>query len=101
MTEKSIELEKMKAYKTWLQYNEIDDKALREQYVALCSNISLATETLITDSALEELRNGLKTMLGEIPSVKNFPSEVPSIVLGTIEDLKGVYDVSASLIDDL
>lgn len=101
MTEKGIELSEMKSYKAWLQYNKIDDENLRKQYVDFCANISLATETLITNSALEELKNGIESMLDELPSVQNFPCEGSAIVLGTIEDLSEVYDVSSGLIDDL
>src|SRR5690625_3405097 len=101
MTEKGIELSEMKGYKAWLQYNKIDDENLRKQYVDFCANISLATETLITNSALEELKNGIESMLDELPSVQHFPYEGSAIVLGTIEDLSEVYDVSSDLIDDL
>src|SRR5699024_9281812 len=101
MTDRSTELLDMKGYKAWLQYNKIDDENLRKQYANFCVNISLATETLITNSALEELKNGIKSMLDELPSVQNFPYEGSAIVLGTMEDLSEIYDISSDLIDDL
>ena len=101
-TVENLELSEVKGYRTWLQYSEIKDNNLREQYLTLCSTISLATDSLITKSAVEELEYGIKSMLAVTPTVHSYPVKNPSIILGTYQDISVEdYDISPELFEKM
>lgn len=84
---KNIDLSEIKGYRSWLQYSMIENDDLSNKYRELCSNITLATESIIIKSAIEELENGIKSMLGITVSTQTYPQQDSSIVLGTYQDI--------------
>ncbi|MHC4988294.1 MAG: alpha-glucuronidase family glycosyl hydrolase [Planctomycetota bacterium] len=74
-----------KGYKAWLMYQTIEDKSLLNEYSQYCREISVAGDNTLLESAVEELKTGIKGMLGERVKVTNSFSK--GIVLGTASEL--------------
>lgn len=98
----TVKLSETKGYRTWLQYSEIANNELKKQYLALCSKISLATDSKITKSAVEELEYGLKLMLGVKPTVHSYPTNNSAITLGTYQDINlEDHNISPELFEEM
>ncbi|WP_312092804.1 alpha-glucuronidase family glycosyl hydrolase [Niallia sp.] len=87
------------SYHCWLQYRKIENT---NQYSHIASNIAVASNTIVIDSAVNELKFALTSMLGVAPIVQPYTSNENSIILGTYEsvNLDG-YGISLALFDDL
>src|SRR5699024_10405716 len=90
------------SYYCWLQYQKIEKDEIVEEYRKWVSDIQVANESRVIQSATLELENGIALMLGFNPVVQKYPSSESSIILGTYEsvNLSG-YGISPALFKDL
>lgn len=86
-TNTTIELDSGNGYAGWLQYKEIADNNLYEQYIPWCSSLGVAGKSAIIDAAVQEMVQGIESMFNTKPSVFNYSSQDASIVLGTYKDI--------------
>lgn len=99
---KNIDISELRGYRTWLQYNEVENDDLRSKYLEFCSNISLVTESLVIESAVDELKNGIQSMLGIDLKTQKYPYNDSSIVLGIYEDIDiEDYKMSTEIFTDM
>lgn len=99
---KNIDFSEVKGYRSWLQYSEIGNDDLRSKYLEFCSQITLATKSLVIESAADELKSGIQSMLGINLETQEYPYQDSSIVLGTYEDINiKDYKISPELFADM
>ncbi|RKQ32483.1 alpha-glucuronidase family glycosyl hydrolase [Oceanobacillus halophilus] len=72
------------SYHCWLQYRKLENA---EKYSKIASTIAVADDTVVINSAVNELKNALNSMFDITPSVQPFPTNEYSIVLGTYESV--------------
>ena len=79
-----------KSYMAWLQYETVQDKRLSDDYRKHCAELSVAGDHVLLQSAVAELKTGIKGMLGQEVKVAN--GFAKGILLGTVRELskKGV-----------
>lgn len=63
-----------KSYKAWLQYERIEQVAIRNTYIKWLSNVVLPSELSEYSPAIRELKDACRTMLGIDPLVSERPS---------------------------
>ncbi|MRH42779.1 alpha-glucuronidase [Aquibacillus halophilus] len=91
-----------KGYSCWLQYNKITDSKLIEEYLPYCLSLSFTEDSPIVRSAVEELADGVKSMLDKEPTIYNYFSNDASIILGTYESINlSDYELSSDLFEKL
>jgi len=73
-------------YEAWLRYARLD-KSAAQIYSSLPTNIVVPRNSPILNSAQDELRRGLKGMLGRDLNVKHAQPAEPSFVLVTLDSL--------------
>jgi len=99
---KNIDSSRMKGYRTWLQYDTIENNDIRDQYLKYCSRLTQATDSLIVESAVDELKSGIGSMLGKRITAETYPYQGSSIVLASYEDIQlGNYNISLDLFRDM
>jgi len=86
-------------YEAWLRYPPIADN-LRSQYKSLPEVVVTINETVVIESAKEELLRGLKGLLNIKLEPKTSLSTESSIILGTIDSIKALIP-SSDLSKDL
>lgn len=74
---------KLKEYNCWLQYRRLEDKKLIKKYSKWCTNIVSIESTPVVNSALNELSNGIRGMLGIKPCLSTEPQYESFIIIGT------------------
>src|SRR5580704_9340370 len=74
-------------YEGWLRYAPLE-KALARKYDGLPSKVIAAGDSLVSRSALQELKRGFQGMLGATLADVPRPGGGPAIILGTIKDLR-------------
>lgn len=91
------------SYRCWLQYRFVQDTQRFYQYRKWVSNIVVARETEIINSAARELQDALKSMLNLKPSIWRHPfHQQPFLFLGSYEDINPEnHGISASLLNRL
>ncbi|MCX6326832.1 MAG: alpha-glucuronidase family glycosyl hydrolase [Bacteroidia bacterium] len=83
-------------YKVWLRYQAIDDKELSADYLKYCSIIYQAGSSDILSSSANELKSGLKEMLGAEPVIST-STNINSIIIGTIDKIpSSIYKIPDS-----
>src|SRR5690625_2586210 len=92
----------VKSYRAWLQYSEIEEKDLLDEYCALFSSVGVARNTIITNSAIQELTLGVKSMFDAEPSVNFNSLQSASVILGTHYDIRlEDYGISSEIFKKL
>ncbi len=90
-----------KSYRAWLQYRRITDDNTYRKYRAWLSSIGLFTDSVITNSAVEELAYAVESMLDVTPFISHSPQKA-SIILGTYQDIPlENYGLSKSSFEEL
>ncbi|MEN3332258.1 MAG: alpha-glucuronidase [Blastocatellia bacterium] len=75
-------------YDAWLHDDAIDEKALRQAYDRLPAAIVTLGESNVIKAAQEELRRGVRRMLGRTLRVESRLPEEDSMLLGTLDALR-------------
>ncbi|MCM3360917.1 alpha-glucuronidase [Niallia sp. MER TA 168] len=87
------------SYHCWLQYRKIENA---DKYTNIASTISVALQSVVIDSAVNELKIALKSMLDVVPTIQQSVEDGSSIILGTYESVNlNDYGISPKLFDDL
>ncbi len=99
---KYIDPSRKRGYQTWLQYEAIENNDLKDKYLELCSHITPATDSLIVESAVRELKSGIESMLENTLTTQSYPYQGSSIVLASYEDIHlGDYKISLDAFTDM
>src|SRR5690625_7762635 len=95
-----INVEEMKAYRSWLQYDLVTDKQYKTDMLKYCSHIGCVTQSILTESAVKELQKAFESMFDVHPNVTDAPSsESSSIILATDKNIDlAQYDVSSDVL---
>ena len=75
------------SYAAWLQYKKIDDAALVKEYQKWASNIESLADSIVIQSAQNELNTALSSMLDIQPKISSDIKPVNSIVLASMKEL--------------
>lgn len=73
-------------YKAWLRYQPVQNKVLADTYRIYCSTVFIAGESEILSSSFNELKTGLKGMLGTEPGLSS-NGEKSGLLIGTIDKI--------------
>src|SRR5690625_7612110 len=91
-----INVEEMKAYRSWLQYDLVTDKQYKTDMLKYCSHIGCVTQSILTESAVKELQKEFESMFDVHPNVTDDTSSESSIILATDIDVDyEQYDLSS------
>ena len=74
-----------KSYKAWLMYDAVEDPSVLKEYQHYASELSVAGQGAMLDSAVAELQLGIPGLLGQELKLSNGFSR--GIVLGTVDAL--------------
>jgi alpha-glucuronidase len=86
MMKKAIEDRKEQTIdRCWLRYNRLSSAGLIEEYKKWCAGIVLQEDSPVCLNALEELKKGIREMLGIRPRVTRSALQGAHILLGTLE----------------
>ncbi len=80
----TAEIKDAKGYNCWLSYHILENRQLREAYSKWASNIVVSKASDDTNIALNELRSGLKGILGLDASVSSEPEQSSFIYMGVL-----------------
>lgn len=92
-----IETENTSSYKAWLQYAKLEDQEYKKNTGNLLKNIVVPENSLIINSATEELSHGITSMYGVQPKVDSNSNEESNIYLlteTTKNDFPSSIDIS-------
>ncbi|MDC3416908.1 alpha-glucuronidase family glycosyl hydrolase [Aquibacillus salsiterrae] len=103
MSSKVLEILNAKeAYQCWLQYKKIEDGRQYDEYASICLNLAVVGDSVILNSALQELIQAVTSMFDKEPLITNYADPDSSIILGTYQDINLTdYGVDASIMDRL
>src|SRR5690625_1804657 len=75
---------------------------MRDKYLSFCTHITIATKTPIVDSAVEELKSGIESMLDSPVTTQSSADQSSSIVLATNKDkLVDDYEITWSIFEEI
>ena len=80
----TAEIKDAKGYNCWLSYHILENRQLREAYSKWASNIVVSKASDDTNIALNELRSGLKGILGLDASISSEPEQSSFIYMGVL-----------------
>ena len=78
-------------YDAWLRYDAIDDQAIKRTFDRLPAVVVAFDQSVVIDSAREELVRGVRGMLGRTLRVESRLPQEDAIVLGTLGALRGTF----------
>ncbi|MFL6215876.1 MAG: alpha-glucuronidase family glycosyl hydrolase [Blastocatellia bacterium] len=76
-------------YDAWLRYEVIDEQAARRAYDRLPAVVVALDQSVVINSAREELVRGVRRMLGRNLRVESRLPQEDAIVIGTLDALRG------------
>ncbi|MEH7272805.1 alpha-glucuronidase family glycosyl hydrolase [Neobacillus vireti] len=91
--------EHKESYTAWLQYKNIDDQALVNEYKQWCGTISTLEASVVIESAEKELTLGISSMLGIEPNGSSEPLQ-SGIVIATKDTFGDLADVDFDQLND-
>ncbi|WP_307197065.1 alpha-glucuronidase family glycosyl hydrolase [Neobacillus niacini] len=94
-----LKVEHKESYAAWLQYKNIDDQTLVNNYKQWCGRISILGASVVIESAKKELLLGISSMLGIEPDCSSEPMQA-SLVLATNASIVDLVDVDFDQLND-
>jgi alpha-glucuronidase len=91
--------EHKESYAAWLQYKNIDNQTLVNEYKQWCGRISILGASVVIESAKKELLLGISSMLGMEPDCSSEPMQA-SLVLAANDSIVGLVDVDFNQLND-
>jgi alpha-glucuronidase len=80
------------SYSAWLQYNQIDDATCVEEYQKWAANIEILADSLVMETAKNELSAAITSMLGIQPEISSGITSKNRIVLATKQECSLLED---------
>lgn len=77
---------KSAGYNCWLEYRKLEDSQLIQEYIKWCKNIVIFEDSDIVQNALDELKMGIKMLLGIKPLVSVEPVMQDYMLIGTFAE---------------
>lgn len=93
-----LKVEHKDSYAAWLQYKNIDNSALLNEYKQLCRSLHVLGDSLILKSAKKELLSAISSMVGMEPASAE-PMQA-NLVLATKDSLGDLADVDFDQLND-
>lgn len=93
-----FKVEHKDSYAAWLQYKNIDNSTLSNEYKHLCGSFHVLGNSLILESAKKELLTAISSMLGMEPDCAE-PTQA-KLVLATKDSLGDLVDVDFDQLND-
>ena len=81
----------------WLRYAALDDAAARQYRAIIPQNVVALGEAALQKSAQQELVRGIRGMLGQTLRIDSQLPSQPAIVLGTLEEIRKRFDITATI----
>jgi alpha-glucuronidase len=92
-------VEHKESYAAWLQYKNIDDQTLVNEYKQWCGRISILGASAVIESAKKELLLGISSMLEIEPDCSSEPMQA-SLVLAANTSIVDLVDVDFDQLND-
>ncbi len=73
-------------YNCWLQYHKQENFPLMQEYIEFCRNIVIYEDSDIVQNVLDELKNGIKSMLDIKPILSVEPVMQAYLLIGTLAE---------------
>ncbi|HOK42646.1 MAG TPA: alpha-glucuronidase family glycosyl hydrolase [Thermoclostridium caenicola] len=88
-----------RAYNCWLAYRPLEN-AVADQYRTICKKVAVAGQSAIMESAVDELKRGLKGILGVEPEVLYAKSDTRALFIGSESGVELTADDMHALGDE-
>jgi alpha-glucuronidase len=92
-------VEHKESYAAWLQYKNIEDNDLANEYKRWCSSLHVLGNSLVIESAKKELLRAISSMLGNEPESDSEPKQ-SGLVLATKDSIGNLVDVDFDQLND-
>jgi alpha-glucuronidase len=92
-------VENKESYAAWLQYKNIEDNDLANEYKRWCSSLHVLGNSLVIESAKKELLRAISSMLGLEPESDLEPKQ-SGLVLASKDSIGNLVDVDFDQLND-